>query len=145
VSRADHPVTAEVKALAGLNLQALRAAWTSRGFGPPPALRSPELLRHMLAYRLQAAVFGDLDAETRRSLRRRTSALKLAEASVGSKIAREYLGEVHEVEVVPGGYRYAGEVHASLSTIARKITGTRWNGPRFFGLREAKPAGKAAA
>jgi hypothetical protein len=54
---------------------------------------------------------------------------------VGSVIVREYQGELHEVLVVPGGFCWEGQVFASLSTIARKITGTSWNGPRFFGLR----------
>ena len=66
---------------------------------------------------------------------------------VGSVIVREYQGELHEVLVVPDGFCWRGEVYASLSTIARKITGTSWNGPRFFGLRggEETPAADAAA
>ena len=54
---------------------------------------------------------------------------------VGSVIVREYQGKLHEVLVVPGGFCWQEQVFASLSTIARKITGTSWNGPRFFGLR----------
>jgi hypothetical protein len=66
---------------------------------------------------------------------------------VGSVIVREYQGELHEVLVVPGGFCWRGEVFGSLSIIARKITGTSWNGPRFFGLRagEETPAADAAA
>jgi hypothetical protein len=59
---------------------------------------------------------------------------------VGSIIVREYQGKLHEVVVVPGGFCWQGQVFASLSTIARKITGTSWNGPRFFGLRGGKEA-----
>jgi Protein of unknown function (DUF2924) len=55
---------------------------------------------------------------------------------VGSVIVREYQGKLHEVLVVPGGFCWQEQVFASLSTIARKITGTSWNGPRFFGLRD---------
>jgi hypothetical protein len=51
--------------------------------------------------------------------------------------SREHQGKLHEVLVVPGGFCWQGQVYASLSTIARKITGTSWNGPRFFGLRGA--------
>jgi hypothetical protein len=54
---------------------------------------------------------------------------------VGSVIVREHLGKVHEVLVVPSGFCCQGQIYSSLSTIAGKITGTRWNGPRFFGLR----------
>jgi len=55
----------------------------------------------------------------------------------GSKLLREYQGKMHEVEVVDGGYSYGGQRYASLSEIARNITGTRWSGPLFFGLKRA--------
>ena len=52
----------------------------------------------------------------------------------GSQLVREWQGEMHVVDVVDGGYRWQGERYASLSAVAREITGTRWSGPRFFGL-----------
>ena len=58
---------------------------------------------------------------------------------VGSIIVREYQGAAHEVMIVPDGFCWHGKVYPSLSTIARKITGTSWNGPRFFGLRGSEP------
>jgi hypothetical protein len=59
---------------------------------------------------------------------------------VGTVMVREHRGTLHEVMVVPGGFHWQGKIHASLSTIARGITGTAWNGPRFFGLRgKAEP------
>jgi len=61
----------------------------------------------------------------------------------GSVIVRKYQGKAHEVMVVPDGLIWQGKVYASLSTIARKITGTSWNGPRFFGLR-SEPAPSSA-
>ena len=64
---------------------------------------------------------------------------------VGSVIVREYQGELHEVLVVPDGFCWRGEVFASLSIIARRITGTSWNGPRFFGLRGGIEAAAADA
>lgn len=54
---------------------------------------------------------------------------------IGSVIVREYEGKLHEVKVASGGFSWPGQTYSSLSTIARKITGTSWNGPRFFGLR----------
>ena len=63
---------------------------------------------------------------------------------VGSIIVREYQGKVHEVMVVPDGFCWQAQVYPSLSTIARKITGTGWNGPRFFGLRGGEPAPSTA-
>ena len=66
--------------------------------------------------------------------------LPMRHLKVGSIIVREYQGAVHEVMIVPDGFCWQGTVYASLSTIARKITGTSWNGPRFFGLRGGDPA-----
>ncbi len=63
---------------------------------------------------------------------------------VGSVIVREHKGVVHEVMVVPGGFCWQGETYDSLSTIARKITGVSWNGPRFFGLRSRKDSDAGA-
>jgi hypothetical protein len=131
-------VTQEVRELEALDLHALREVWRGR-WGAPPRLRSPELLRFMIAWRLQVAVFGDLDAETRRMLRRPPSKPK-ARFQAGTRISRDWQGERYQVEAVEGGYRYDGTVYKSLSQVARQITGARWNGPRFFGLRD-----KAAA
>ena len=125
----------EVRALESLDLRGLREQWLLR-VGPPPKTRSTDLLRHLLAWRMQARVLGSLGAETRRMLRRSPSGPKLHE---GSRVAREWRGARHEVQVVDGGYVYAGVCYESLSEIARLITGTRWNGPRFFGLRRGAP------
>lgn len=121
----------------GLDLEALREAWRVR-YGAPPTLRSPEILALMLAWRIQADRHGGLDAELRRSLRRPTPTRRRSEPSlgVGAKLVREWQGMAHEVTVlVEGGFIYRGQRFRSLSQIARKITGSRWNGPRFFGLR----------
>lgn len=58
---------------------------------------------------------------------------------------REYDGVLHEVTIVPGGFLWAGSTYPSLSTIARLITGTSWNGPRFFGLRNKASSPEGAA
>ena len=127
-------VEAEVEALASLNLGGLRHAWPSR-FGPTPRLRSPDLLRRMLAWRLQAEVLGGLDAETRRLLARKAPARRGPLLAPGTRVVREWQGERHEAEIIDEGVRYGGETYASQSEVARVITGVRWNGPRFFGLR----------
>jgi hypothetical protein len=133
-------IAGEVQALAGLGLEGLRAEWRSR-YGVPPKLRSPELLRLALAWRMQSEVLGGLDSETRAALRRSTIPTKAAPAlSKGVRLIREWQGVRHEVVVVEGGFLHQGKTHKSLSEIARSITGSRWNGPRFFGLRD-----KAAA
>ena len=128
-------ITEEVRALGRLDLEGLRAEWRTR-YGSPPTLRSPALLRRMLAWRIQVAAFGGLDADTRRRLRQ-SSPLKPAAAAPtpGTNIRREWKGVIHDVSVVPDGFVYDGYQFKSLSEIARAITGVRWNGPRFFGLR----------
>jgi Protein of unknown function (DUF2924)/Protein of unknown function (DUF3489) len=82
----------------------------------------------------QTAPVG-LDPRIRKLLVAREKGLSARHVKVGSIVVREYQGKLHEVLVVPGGFCWQGQVFASLSTIARKITGTSWNGPRFFGLR----------
>jgi hypothetical protein len=129
-------VTRAVEALEDLDLAGLRAAWRTR-YGTPPPLRSVEILRLMLAWRIQAEAFGALDRTTRRQLRRR-GALKPVglDLGVGARLRREWQGRVVEVEVEPTGFRWQGTLYPSLSAAATAIAGTRWNGPRFFGLRE---------
>lgn len=131
-------VDAEVEALNGLDLEGVRAVWRSR-FGPPPRLRSVELLRLMLAWRLQAEVHGGLDADLRRQLRNRgrTKAEGL-NLGVGARLQREWQGRTVEVVIAEDGFHWNGKVYDSLSATATAIAGTRWNGPRFFGLRQRR-------
>jgi hypothetical protein len=132
-------VTREVEALAGLDLEGLRAAWRAR-YGAPPPIRSVELLRLMLAWRIQAAACGGLDRETRRSLKRRGAPEPEGLAlGVGARLRREWQGRIVEVEVEASGFRWQGTLYPSLSAAATAIAGTRWSGPRFFGLRAPKP------
>ena len=129
-------VEQQVEALSLLDLESLRAAWRA-GYGHPPALRSVELMRFMLAWRIQTKAHGGLDAETRRKVRRR-GRLEMEGLSlgVGAVLRREWQGGTVEVEIVDGGFRWNGRQFRSLSAAATAIAGTRWNGPRFFGLRE---------
>lgn len=115
-------------------LASLREEWRRR-WGPPPAMRSLRLVRHLIAWRMQATLHGDLTADDRRRLKS-TSSPTLQALPHGNRVAREYNGVVHEVVAERTGFRYRGRDYRSLSAIAREITGVRWNGPRFFGLRE---------
>ncbi|MEJ2378266.1 MAG: DUF2924 domain-containing protein [Pseudolabrys sp.] len=148
-------VEAEIARLRGLDIKALRTRWqTSFGREAPPHL-ARHLLFAMLAYRLQAEVMGDLDAETLRFLQQvdltpsQQAAVPLTEAferrrrdlSPGTVLMREWGGQHHRVMVLEGGFAWQGQTYGSLSEIAKSITGTKWNGPRFFGLRDRKPAG----
>lgn len=128
----------EVEALTRLDLEGLRSLWRQR-YGPPPSLRSVELLRLMLAWRLQAVVIGGLDPVVRRQLKRRGKLqAEGLDLGIGARIRREWQGRTVEVEVTEAGFRCDGQVHASLSAAASAIAGTRWNGPRFFGLRAVR-------
>lgn len=126
-------------AIETMGLAELRALW-SRHFGTAPDLRSVDLLRLTLSWRLQARVYGGLDAAIRRRLRRKTvadpgSAIDL---EVGTLLNREWQGKPYTIEVVGEGFRWNNMTYSSLSAVAKAITGTTWNGPRFFGLRKCK-------
>lgn len=137
-SELETRIEAEVAQLQTLDLGGLRAVWRER-YGPPPKLRSPQLLRLNLAWRIQAEAFGGLNAETKRRLRRGGAGASAADRlQPGVRLIREWKGVPHEVVVEEGGFRYDGRLWKSLSEIARHISGARWNGPRFFGLRVEK-------
>ena len=128
-------LAAEVERLETLDLEALRALWRQHA-GSRLRLRSPELLRLLLAWRLQAAVHGGLDPETRRRLRLRGRVqAEGLELGVGARLRREWRGRTVEVVVEEDGFRWEERLYPSLSAAATAIAGTRWNGPRFFGLR----------
>jgi hypothetical protein len=147
-------VEAEIARLRGLDAKVLRARWrTSFGQDAPTHL-ARHLLFAMLAYRLQAEAMGDLDAETVRFLKQvdlapsKQAAVPLTQAferrtrglSPGTLLTREWSGQRHRVMVLDGGFVWEGRTYRSLSEIAKVITGTKWNGPRFFGLRDQKDA-----
>ena len=130
----DDPVTSEVRALAGLPLEGLRQEWRSR-YGEPPRLRSADLLARLLAWRIQSDALGGLDAKTKSALARRLTQTSGPELHPGSRLEREWRGRREVVDVLEGGFRWNEQVFPSLSRVALAITGTKWNGPRFFGLR----------
>jgi hypothetical protein len=131
-------VTRELAALAEMDRPALLQRWR-RAFGrdAPPRL-SRTLMEKAIAYEVQVKAFGGPSSRTRRALRAaakadgRSPLSKLP--SRGTRLVREWHGTAHEVEVLEDGYLWRGVRHRSLSAIARAITGTRWSGPRFFGL-----------
>lgn len=138
----------EIAELSDLNLAELRGLWAKQ-LGKPRQIVSTELTRRWLAWELQAAVRGGLDAGTRRRLRQLAEALRsnttahvVPDASVkpGTVLTREWAGTTHRVLVLEDGFNWNGQVWSSLSEIAFRITGTRWSGPRFFGLKRRKDA-----
>lgn len=127
-------VTRAVAAIASMSLAELRSEWERR-YGAAPRHRSTDLLRRVLAWRVQADVHGGLDAATKKLLAREDLPLRVVPPP-GMRLAREWAGRTHEVVVIESGVVYEGKTWGSLSEVARHITGMRWNGPRFFGLRQ---------
>ncbi len=125
-----------LQSLEAMDLEGLRRAWRER-YGEPPKLRAVDLLRRMLAWKIQVDAAGGVDPELKAALRQRGAPRGPAIAP-GATLGREWRGVRHDVEIVAAGVLYQGEVHESLSAVARQITGVRWNGPRFFGLRAAE-------
>jgi hypothetical protein len=137
----------EIAHLRGLDLDGLRARWRSLTGRAAPAHVPRTLLLQVLAYRLQAAALGDLAPRTARLLDRLAAPGRSnARAQVpipdrigirpGTVLVREWDGTSQRVMVLANGFAWNGNTYKSMSQVARAITGTRWNGPRFFGLRD---------
>jgi hypothetical protein len=139
----------EIAHLRGLDLKGLRARWQSVMRGAAPANLPRHLLFAIIAYRIQADRLGDLDHENRQVLDRSAketgatmSALlvnfdqKRTELTPGTVLIREWDRHSQRVMVMADGFAWNGQTYDSLSKVAFAITGTKWNGPRFFGLRD---------
>jgi hypothetical protein len=140
----------EIAHLRGLDLKGLRARWLSVFQRLAPDLLPRHLLFAIIAYRIQADRFGDLDYETRQVLDRGEAKefgtsmsarlvsfdQKRTELTPGTVLVREWDQQSQRVMVMSDGFAWNGQTYDSLSKVAFAITGTRWNGPRFFGLRD---------
>ena len=139
---------ATVDELQTLDLNALRKRWRTQFGRSAPNNLSKKILFQLLVYRVQAEAHGDLRAETVQFLNTvaRDKAVPLADMSqsnngglkLGTVFVREHGGANHRVEVTNGGFSWNSTIYSSLSQVAKAITGTAWNGPRFFGLREQR-------
>ena len=144
----------EIAQLRDLDLKGLHLHWQSMFRRQAPAHLPRHLLFAVMAYRLQADELGDLAPDTVRLLKqiaskgttetavRLTSELDRRQADLrpGTLLMRAWKGRSHRVMVVDEGFAWNGKTYDSLSKIACAITGTKWNGPRFFGLRDKVPA-----
>ena len=120
-----------------LDLDGLRDFWRER-YGVPPPLRSEPIMRQLLAWRVQAQAFGGLDPEIRKALSRSGPVQPEGKhLGVGARLTRIWKGREVTVVVEEKGFRWDERLFPSLSAAATAIAGTRWNGPRFFGLRES--------
>lgn len=143
-------VEVEIAHLRDLDLAGLRARWRSTTGRTAPGRLPRHLLFRILAYRLQADVWGDLDKATIRTLDRLgrgdgpdpdgTKALPVpgdGAVQPGTVLMREWNGIEHRVMALDAGFAWNGTTYSSLSQVACAITGTRWSGPRFFGTKRA--------
>ncbi len=150
-------IDAGIEVLRHLDLDALRLRWRATFRRSAPMQLPKHLLLRLLTYRLQAQAFGDLDIATVKFLDRLSrqkesdGACQLGSPTIalpgqgalrpGTLLSRDHDGVRHHVTVVETGFAWNGNVYSSLSKVAKTITGTNWNGPRFFGLRDRERSG----
>lgn len=142
----------QIKRLENLNLAQLREEWIKVSRKPIPKISSAETLRYLIAWNLQAKVLGGLSCKAQRQLK--DLARKYRDNpnynpspsfcfKPGTVLTRHWNGRRHDAMVLEDSFQYEGQVFGSLSEIATHITGSRWSGPVFFGLKET--AGKRHA
>jgi Protein of unknown function (DUF2924) len=137
-------ILTQVAELPTLPTPKLKAMWRElTGTEPPPYNRT--FLVKRLAYRIQELAFGGLSMQAERRLddlvdeldgKKKPKAKDMTAPIVGTKLIREWQGVMQEVTALADGFEWQGRRYQSLSAVARAITGTRWNGPLFFGLRK---------
>jgi Protein of unknown function (DUF2924) len=142
--QADPVVEAELDRLVVMPIAQLRVRYREVFRGDPPKAFGPDLLRRSIAYRVQEKAYGGLSRSAQRLLDQMMKAFAAKPGGKivlprrikpGSVLVREWKGKSHRVMVLADGFAYDGKTFGNLSEIAVLITGTRWNGPRFFGLR----------
>ena len=144
----------EIARLRDLDIGGLQVRWQNVFRRRPPPHLPRHLLFRVLAYRLQADRLGDLDAESQRLLDATGSPEDAGKRAVeikrqtmyvrpGTMLAREWNGQMQRVAVLTDGFAWNGKTYPSLSKIAFAITGTRWSGPKFFGMRDKPPKGSS--
>jgi hypothetical protein len=140
---ADARIEAEIERIRLMTIIELRALWRAKFNSEPPEAFGPDLLRRSIAHKLQEDAYGGLDRATARLLNELMAQSAKTNGRIvvprrikaGAVLVREWKGKSHRITVTEGGFAFEGKPYESLSEIARMITGTRWNGPRFFGLR----------
>ena len=135
----------QIDSLRGMSRQQLKDRWRDLLGAAPPAAFTPDLLARGIAWRMQEKALGGLSAEARRVIGpgapgrggpvTRSSSSRPS-LRPGNRLVRRWRGSTYSVDVTRDGFVFQERRYASLSTIATEITGTRWSGPRFFGLRE---------
>lgn len=145
-------ISTKLQELPRLSKPELLALWRELFAQPAhPKLRR-DLMIPLLAYGIQEQAYGGLKPTTRKRLQQLAAEQQkeqkaplplLPQLKPGTKLLRQWQGEMHEILVADGGFEYRGTRYKTLSEIARQITGTRWSGPLFFGLKQARKARSA--
>ena len=134
----------KVRTLEAASREELVAQWKQLFDQPMPAGLSRPLLVRILAWEIQARRQGGLSKRLRKQLQSAPSgnskSKPVVRAQTGARLVREWNGVSHVVDVVEGGVLYRNERYASLSAVAKRITGAHWSGPRFFGLKTRRAA-----
>ena len=143
----NNSVLAQVAALPSKSAAELKQMWRDLYDREPPAYNRQFLIKR-LAYRVQELAYGGLSARAEVKLKslaeeeehrlKGKAPRRIARPIAGTRLVREWKGVEHHVTVLDNGFEYQGRKYTSLSAIARAITGTRWNGPLFFGMRSSK-------
>jgi len=140
----QEPIEGELAKLPGCSICDLRKRWCTLFDAPPPPAFGPDLLRRSIAQKIQENAYGKLSPTTQRELNRIITSLEKSPTGrielprrikAGAVLVRDWKKKPHHVTVLENGFSYAERIYTNLSEIARAITGTRWNGPKFFGLR----------
>ena len=149
-------IEAEIDRIRSLGLDDLRMLWRTTFRSSPPLAFTKDLMARFICLHIQEQAHGGVDANIAKlldGLARGDKPGADRRLKPGTVLVREYQGDRHTVTILPGGYVWRDATYASLSAIACNITGTAWNGPRFFGLRaggncpediEGEPAGSHA-
>ena len=131
----DEAIEAEIQKICELNKDGARAYWRGVYRNEPPTSLSRDLLIYLLCWKVQEEAYGGHDKETLLALRQLALGKPVRRIKTGNEFVRVYQGKRHTVVKAASGYVWDGREFPSLTAIAREITGTNWNGPRFFGLR----------
>ncbi|MHA6729706.1 DUF2924 domain-containing protein [Devosia sp. A369] len=146
----------ELVALEALKTPTLQAKWRQVFSTEPPRKMRAGFLQRAIAYRLQEQVFGGLKSDTQRELKRQAMVLRKQQngrasigvqrlpsphrqLSPGTRLMREWNGTTELVDVVDSGFVWRSRSYRTLSAVAVAITGTKWSGPKFFGLDRPQP------
>lgn len=131
----DDQITDPLESLPRATRAELAALWRTHIQPEVPRGLSRALMARAVAWALQAERMGGFSTKTRRRLDGLTSPKSSTAPSPGARLIREWNGETHEVIVLEQSFVYRGRTYSSLTAIAREITGAKWSGPRFFGLK----------